>query len=209
MEILALTDVHDNHEVIDRIRMLLSKRNFDAVFFAGDLSNSGSIKFAQEFSEPFKNFYAVPGNMDPLPIREFLEKKGFSVHNRSRKLGKWEVVGYGGSNHVGKVPFANSDADMARDLGKLKIGDNTILLTHMPPKGCFDMVDGENIGSPAVRAVIEQKKPFMNICGHVHEHEGEQMLEDTIVVSVGAGKNLRAAIIKIDKGEVGVDFINL
>ena len=209
MEFLALTDVHDDQRVLDRVHVLLSKRKFDAVFFAGDLSNTDSASFAEEFAEPFTNFFAVPGNMDRKPVVEFLEKSGASVHNKRRKLGSWEVVGFGGSNHVGRVPFAHSEAEIAESLLKLGIGRETILLTHMPPKGCFDLVDGENIGSQAVREVILEKKPFINICGHVHEHEGEQMLEDTIVVSVGAGQDLRAAVIRVERSEVEVDFINL
>lgn len=208
MEILALTDIHGDHRTLDRVRMLVSKRAFDAVFFAGDLSNDGSVSFAQEFFSPFKNLFAVPGNMDPPAIVKFIEKSG-GVHNRSRKLGEWNVVGYGGSNTVGRVPFAHSDEEMARDLAKLKIDQKTILLTHMPPRGCFDMVDGENIGSLAIRKVIEEKRPFLSVSGHFHEHEGEQMLEDTIVVNVGAARDLRAAIIKIEKKEVDVEFVNL
>jgi Icc-related predicted phosphoesterase len=209
MQILALADIHDDQRVLDRVRMLLSKKRFDAVFFAGDLSSSGSVQFAEEFSELFTNLFAVPGNMDRKQVIGVFEKSGSNVHNKKMKLGEWDVVGFGGSNHVGRVPFAHSEAEISDSLLSLGIGRSTILLTHMPPRGCFDLVDGENIGSEAIREVVVEKKPFINICGHVHEHEGEQMLGDTIVVSIGPGEGLRAAIIKLEKGEVEVDFINL
>ncbi|MFH1448599.1 MAG: metallophosphoesterase family protein [Candidatus Micrarchaeota archaeon] len=209
MDVLALTDVHGNRRVIDRVRMLLAKRSFDAVFLMGDLNNDGSVSFAQEFVEPFDRLYAVPGNMDNPPIVEFLEKGGYSIHNRVKRLGGWKIAGFGGNNLPDTMPFAHSEEEIGGSLRKLKIDRKTILLTHMPPRGCFDMVDGENIGSLAIREVIEGKKPFMNICGHIHEHEGEQVIGNTIVVSVGAAKDMRAAIMSINRREVDVDFINL
>ena len=209
MNILVLSDIHDDHRVIDRLRMLLAKKKFNAVFLAGDLSNAGSLEFVNELTEPLENVYSVPGNMDKPPVVEFLEKNGFSVHNKKRKLGKYEVAGFGGSNQIGRMPFVHTEKEIAESLGKQNIGKKTILLTHMPPFGCFDMVEGENLGSPAIRKVIEERAPFLSVSGHIHEHEGEQIVGDTIVVSVGAGKNLRAAIISIESGEVEVDFINL
>ena len=209
MEILVLSDIHDDQRVVDRVRMLAAKRKFDAVFLAGDLSNAGSIEFVSELIEPLQNIYAVPGNMDPQTVIDFLEKNDHSVHNKKRKLGKYEVAGYGGSNTLGRTPFVHSDQEIGDSLEKLGIGKKTILLTHMPPMGCFDMIDGENLGSPSIKKIIESKKPFLTVSGHFHEHEGEQMLGDTIVVSCGAGKDLRAAIIKIEDDDVEVDFINL
>ncbi len=210
MDILVLSDIHDSEEALDRVRVLASKRKFDALFIAGDISNSGSVEFVKELIAPFENIYAVPGNMDRPPVVGLLKENGISVHNKKRKLGKFEVAGFGGSNQTSRnMPFTFTDQEMGEALGKLEIGRKTILLTHMPPRGCYDLVDGENLGSAAIRKIIEDKMPFMSISGHIHEHEGEQMLGDTIVVSVGAAKNLRAGIIKVEKGEVEVDFINL
>ncbi|MFH1471190.1 MAG: metallophosphoesterase, partial [Candidatus Micrarchaeota archaeon] len=182
MKILVLSDMHDDHRVIDRVRMLLSKRKFDAVFIAGDISNTGSVEFASELIEPLGNVYAVPGNMEKPPVIEFLEKSGHSIHNKKKKLEKYEVVGFGGNNRPGRMPFAFSDSEIIEALGKLGISRRTILLTHMPPIGCFDMVDGENLGSPAIRKIIEERAPFLSVSGHFHEHEGEQIVGETIVV---------------------------
>ncbi len=209
MDVLALTDVHGYRRVMDRVRMLLAKREFDAVFIMGDLEDRDSVEFVSELLEPFENVYAVPGNMDKPEVVKYLEDKGYSVHNKVRKLEKWKIAGFGGNNNPGMMPFAHSEQEIRESLENLKIDKKTILLTHMPPRGCFDMVQGENVGSPAIREIVDKRKPFMNISGHIHEHEGEQMIGDTVVVSLGAANGMRSAIISIKKQEVDVDFINL
>jgi len=82
------------------------------------------------------------------------------------------------------------------------------VLSHPPPFGLFDAVGQMHVGSTAVRKMIEEKKPVMVICGHIHEYEGQEILDETLVVKLGPAEKLRAA--EIDIGDtIDVKFIQL
>lgn len=61
-----------------------------------------------------------------------------------------------------------------------------IFVSHCPPYGVLDSCDnGALIGSKGLLKLIENVKPDIVICGHVHEHGGEMVkLGDTYVVNV-------------------------
>ena len=59
-----------------------------------------------------------------------------------------------------------------------------MLVSHSPPKG---HVDGpRSLGSEAVLQAIEDKRPRVVICGHIHESAGEESTIGPIrVLNVG------------------------
>ncbi|MEM4389489.1 MAG: metallophosphoesterase family protein [Candidatus Micrarchaeia archaeon] len=210
MKLLALADIHADESAADRLRMRISKNSYDAVLIAGDLTNRGPVSFVQELLSFLDRAYAVHGNMDPPEVASLLDERGVSIHAKRVSLGGYAIVGLGGSNPTPfSTPTEYSEEEIASLLAKLPINSKTILMTHAPPYGLLDTVGEDmHVGSQSIRAIIEQKQPLLNICGHIHECEGEGELGKTKVVKLGAAEMGRAAEITIDKG-VYVKFILL
>ncbi|MBI5159768.1 metallophosphoesterase [Candidatus Micrarchaeota archaeon] len=211
MKILAVADVHGEERVVDRLRVLASKNNYDAVFLVGDLTVGGSISFVEDLLEFLPNLFAVHGNMDSFKVLELLESRGVSVHSRSRKLNDYSVVGFGGSNPTPfNTPVEYSDEEIRAGLSKLPVDSNTIALFHAPPFGFFDEVaSGVHVGSRAVRDFIEAKQPLLSIHAHIHEQEGEAQLGRTKLIKLGAGNAGRVAEIFLDAKGVKTSFLRL
>lgn len=65
--------------------------------------------------------------------------------------------------------------------------DTDILITHGPPYGILDEVDGVNVGCEELRTAVERVKSRLHVFGHVHEAYGTMRLKheksDTICVN--------------------------
>lgn len=61
-----------------------------------------------------------------------------------------------------------------------------VLVVHSPPKGHLDRAFGRHLGSEAIRAAIEEKRPRLAVFGHIHNASGEQSeLGPTRLVNAG------------------------
>lgn len=117
------------------------------------------------------------GNDDGLLGKgsEWTGEKGLLNVNQCRiEFGNYNIVGYQYT-----APFVggtfekpeNDQVDDFRELEKL-IDKNTILITHGPAWGILDAVDGEHVGSMALRELIDRKEPRLHLFGHVHSNFG-------------------------------------
>jgi len=51
--------------------------------------------------------------------------------------------------------------------------EGAVLVLHSPPRGhCDASADGTEFGSPALLRAIEEKRPRLAVCGHIHESWG-------------------------------------
>jgi Icc-related predicted phosphoesterase len=51
--------------------------------------------------------------------------------------------------------------------------EGAVLVLHSPPQGhCDSAGDGSHFGSPALLRAIEEKRPRLAVCGHIHESWG-------------------------------------
>jgi len=209
MKLLALSDLHSDEELLDRLRMLAARESFDAALFCGDITERGPSSYAGDALSLFPRSFAVFGNMDTPEIAGKLDSMGVLIHGKKARLGKWNMVGLGGSNPTPfHTPTEFSEEQLAACLARAGVDSHTILLSHAPPFGVFDSVGSLHVGSRAVRDCIEAKKPLMAICGHIHEHEGQEILGETLVVKLAPAEKMRAARIEITD-EIGVDFFTL
>lgn len=87
-----------------------------------------------------------------------------------------------------------------------KIVRKSIFVFHYPPLGVFDKVldkknpfCGGSTGISAFRKAILKKKPFLVLCGHMHEYQGRKRLGNSIVVNPGEAAKGKFAIIDLDK----------
>ncbi|VVC00883.1 3',5'-cyclic adenosine monophosphate phosphodiesterase CpdA [uncultured archaeon] len=209
MKILALSDLHTDEMLLDRLRAVSAKGQYDLVILAGDITNRGPVSYAEEVVSLFPKVYAVHGNMDTPDVVEKLREMGVLIHGKKVRVGEWNIVGLGGSNPTPfSTPSEYSEEQIGQTLAKAGVDEFSILVSHPPPYGVFDSVGPVHVGCRAVRDIIEKKKPILCICGHIHEYEGKEIIGETFVVKLGPAEKLRAAEIEI-KDSIEVKFISL
>lgn len=110
-----------------------------------------------------------------------------------------------------RVDIRAKKAENKMDSLVKKIDKKSIFILHYPPKGIFDKISdkknvfhGGSVGVDFFRKAILKKKPFLVLCGHMHEYQGKKKLGSSLVVNPGDGGNGKFAIIDIDeqKGKV-------
>ena len=212
MRVLVLSDIHSEEAAIERLRLFLEKNKFNLVLITGDITQRGPVSYAEEFLDLFRgmNVLAIHGNMDPKPVIDLLERRGLLFHLKKVVIDGWNFIGFGGSSTTPfGTPTEYSEEEIYSELSKFKMDRKTILVTHSPPFN--SEVDrtllGVSAGSRAIRRIIKEKKPFMNICGHVHEREGEAVVGETKIVKVPPAMKGRAVQINFDKN-VEIGFIH-
>jgi Icc-related predicted phosphoesterase len=65
--------------------------------------------------------------------------------------------------------------------------EGAVLVVHSPPRGhCDQSGTGDHLGSEAILAAIEAKRPPLAVCGHIHESWGaESEIGPTRVINLG------------------------
>jgi Icc-related predicted phosphoesterase len=65
--------------------------------------------------------------------------------------------------------------------------EGAVLVLHSPPQGhCDTNGSGDHFGSEALLEAIEQKRPPLAVCGHIHESWGcEGRIGDTELRNLG------------------------
>jgi Icc-related predicted phosphoesterase len=95
-------------------------------------------------------------------------------------------------------------ADSVSDVGAKadNAWDNLVVVAHNPPKGTKldQIVGGIHVGSPLIRAFIEDHEPLLVISGHIHESAAIDRLGRTTLVNPGSIKEGRYAVAEITGG---------
>jgi hypothetical protein len=203
MRILALSDLHSEEIVLEGLRNLLSKERFDLVIIAGDITQKGPLSYAEDLLDALRGekVLAIHGNMDTTQVVDLLERKGLFFHLSKVEVGEWNFVGFGGSSPTPfGTPIEYEEWRIYDELSRIRMNSKTILVTHSPPYDSgVDMTDkGMSAGSKSIRKIIEEKKPFMNICGHIHEGEGETFIGSTKIVKVPPAMNGKAVEVELE-----------
>jgi uncharacterized protein len=95
-----------------------------------------------------------------------------------------------------------SDEDVHDTLAGLQesipVSERKVVLTHQPPRGIQDtLYNGLDSGSTGLLKFLEESKPDLLICGHIHEARGESLLGKTRIVNVGELRQGYCAVIEI------------
>lgn len=214
MKFLCATDLHGELQAKEMLLKFASEHAPDAVVLCGDISD-GSVAFVEDLFESLEaegiEFYAVHGNIDPDPVREFIGRSRHGVHGRCVDLGKVTLCGIGGSP---PTPFGTpnecSEEEIAKVLDGLGNcgGPNCLLASHFPPKDCeMDKTNtGVHVGSSALAKFISEKKPAVVACGHVHERQGVEKIGSTIIAKIAPLMRGNAALVSVP--DLGVEFLS-
>ncbi len=197
MRVLLLADLHSEEEVLDRLRNVAGR--YDLVVIAGDLEGED---YSRRLLGISRSIQWIPGNMDE---KDSCEKNPEScIHKKEVHLGGGlKIIGFGFSS---PTPFGTpgelSEEEIYEGMKGLNIDKNTILVTHVPPYGILDEVgEGVHAGSKSLRRIMEEKKPRILACGHVHQAEGKEKIGETTVVQVPQGSTLRGILLTIENGQ--------
>jgi Icc-related predicted phosphoesterase len=195
MRFACFGDIHSAFAAIERLAPILG--SVDAAILTGDLTNFGDPPDAARVVDAVRahcpTVLAVTGNLDMMSVIDDLRARGVSLHATGRRFGPLGVFGCGGSNITPMdTPTEFEEHELAAFLeaayATVADAPRTLMICHTPP---FDtrldrLMDGRPVGSPAVRAFIESRRPDVAVVGHIHEGQGVDRVGDTLVLNAGA-----------------------
>lgn len=211
----------------------LIKKDFEAgkksLFFLDNLGKPGFFIFGngddEWYNYPFsKNILqAKRSRLNFLKKIKNIKEMTYKVRNYNRN----SFLGFGGYLDA-KANAKSRDVEWQKRVDKRdkraekkmnslvkKLRKKSIFIFHYPPKGIFDIIrdkknpfSGGSTGIDFFRKAIIKKKPFLVLCGHMHEYQGSKKLGSSVVVNPGEASKGEFAIIEIDKGKVkNVKFV--
>jgi Icc-related predicted phosphoesterase len=196
MDALLLADLHGEFGKIDSFLDL----NPEVVFISGDITNMGPVDSVDSLLTRIDvPCFAVPGNCDPREILDALEHSDcVCLHGSQINLGRISLVGVGGSNPTPfGTPFELTDKQiddlLHAAIGKMEKTTHNVLISHVPPRGALDLVNGEHIGSASVRRHL--KSFDLVCCAHIHEQRGVAELDGVKIVNPGVAAMGNCAMI--------------
>lgn len=197
MKVFACGDIHGDTRLAYKLAKKAEKLDADVIVLTGDITNH-----TQEFDNligPFKELnkkiLIIPGNHDDFATTHFLSQKYdlHDLHSKPYASGKIGFFGCGGSN-IGLSRMTESGFyDYLSKAHKVVDDcDLKIMVTHNHPKGgTMEKLSNIVIGSEGVTKAIEELKPDILLCSHVHEAEGiEEKLGKTKIINVSKSGKL-------------------
>ncbi|MGI6022744.1 MAG: metallophosphoesterase family protein [Methanoculleus sp.] len=209
-DVLLLADLHGNYGKLDAFLSY----DYDAVIIAGDITNFGPLEPVDSVLSRFEvPCFAIPGNCDPREIIDVLERSdAVCLHNSWISLGNLTIAGLGGSNETPfGTPFELTEEEIDTELTRIvKYMDrnvHNVLLSHAPPYGVLDTVDGNHVGSRSIRKHVTTFD--LVCCGHIHEVRGITEIDGATVVNPGPASEGYGAIIRFGKepNDIHIDLI--
>ncbi|MBS7634624.1 metallophosphoesterase family protein [Candidatus Bathyarchaeota archaeon] len=220
IKILAGTDFHGFKSAFEALAQKAENSGVNIVILCGDITNFGTEQQARSLLSPLSRLSVpvifVPGNCDPPSLTNINLDNIRCIHGSGLIHANFAFIGVGGSP---KTPF-NTLLEMGegeiygtlqkslKDLGDRINNSQTILISHAPPKNTnLDTTSiGGHVGSISVRKFIEEYKPALTLCGHIHEAKGVDKIGETLIVNPGPSKQGNYAIIDILYGRIDVKF---
>jgi Icc-related predicted phosphoesterase len=215
IKLLAITDLHGDWTSLEQILARASPP--DAILLGGDVTHFGTGNGAAEIVarcvRTCANVLAVAGNCDSPEIDRVLERMGCGLFRRGIVQSGIGFYGLSAMPQWHGDMYELTEAWIAAALAQgrqqvLSAGGakQIVILSHPPPRDAVDLtIEGQHVGSTALREHIEQHQPALVICGHIHEARGIARIGETIVVNCGPSFASCFAEIAID-GEIQVEL---
>jgi Icc-related predicted phosphoesterase len=177
VKLLLFSDLHADADAARRLLRLAASA--DVLVGAGDFGNVHTdvglcLDVLRGSGKPT---VLVPGNNETFEelvaaCRSWPQAR--VLHGSATVVGGVTVFGLGGGVPV--TPFGSWSYDLTEEQAAELLAPcppGCVLVTHSPPKGAADRNSrGVNLGSEAVRACVEAKRPALVVCGHIHASAG-------------------------------------
>ncbi len=190
MRVFAFSDLHRD---LDQAASLVSAgAGADLVIGAGDFASvhEGLTETIEALAAIEAPTVLVPGNNE---TEEALREAAASwpaatvLHGEGAEIGGVDVFGLGAGVPVTPWDWSfDLDEDEAeRMLAAMPPG--AVLVSHSPPHGHVDRsAAGDNLGSEAVLAAVQERAPRLVVCGHIHESwRQESSVGQTRIANLG------------------------
>jgi Icc-related predicted phosphoesterase len=189
VKLLAFSDLHRDRT---RARRLADRaRDADVVVGAGDFASfhlglRRTIDVLEAIEVPS---VLVPGNNESEAALWRACAGWYSavvLHGQAKEIGDTTFFGLGGGVPVTPFPWGFDLTEEQADAKLAACPEGAVLVLHSPPKGYVDEAFGRHLGSEAILRTIEEKRPSLVICGHIHQCWGrEAHIGSTRVVNAG------------------------
>ncbi|MDX1774949.1 MAG: metallophosphoesterase family protein [Desulfobulbales bacterium] len=214
MKIIVFGDIHMDTGAVDKIPGIESAGH---IIITGDITNYGSSSDAEAVLNRLlplnPSILAVAGNLDQPDVTRYLENLGISLHGNGRMLNGLGILGLGGSNFTPfNTPNEFSEQEinsiLASGYERIKGAKDFILVSHPPPLQTKTdrLLNGNHVGSSAVRAFIEKQQPLLCLSGHIHESRGQDHIGKTLVLNPGMLKDGGYIEVCYEKGEISAEL---
>lgn len=161
----------------------------DVLVHAGDLTVRGegdevqnAAMWLESLVTRFRAIVFTPGNHDYLFENKEKRARGCFTSDKIHCLMGQEVVVDGLKFYGTPVTRRfydwafNVDADKLHEHWSKIPHDTDVLVTHQPPHGIGDLLEGEYLGDPALREYVERLQPRLHVFGHIHAGHGKYFL---------------------------------
>jgi uncharacterized protein len=190
MRILAFSDLHRDLEQGGKLVEMSSQA--DVVIGAGDFASihEGLEETIGVLAAIEKPTVLVPGNNETADaLREAAGSWSAAtvLHGEGAEIDGVEFFGLGAGIPVTPWDWSfDLDDEAAAEL-LAPCPEGAVLVLHSPPRDHCDAAgDGGHFGSPALLRAIEEKRPRLAVCGHIHESWGcESAVGPTPVHNLG------------------------
>jgi Icc-related predicted phosphoesterase len=190
MRILAFSDLHRDLE--QGAKLVEMSAEADVVIGAGDFASvhEGLEETIGALAGIETPTVLVPGNnetADALRSAAASWSAATVLHGEGTTIDGTEFFGLGAGIPVTpwEWSFDLDDDDATEMLAGCP--EDAVLVLHSPPRDhCDSAGDGTHFGSPALLRAIEEKRPRLAVCGHIHESWGcESEIGSTPVRNLG------------------------
>ena len=211
MRLVCFGDIHMAFRAIERLGPVL--READCAILTGDLTHFGdppdAFRVVNAVRAHCPTVLAVTGNLDMPWVIDAFRADGISLHGEGRRFGDLGIFGCGGSNITPMDTPTELEEDELRavlERGHDMVADapRRLMICHTPPYATrLDrLLNGRPVGSPAVRAFIEERRPDVAVVGHIHEGRGVERVGTTLVLNAGALRD--GGYVVIEDGPTGL-----
>jgi len=219
MKLLVTSDFHGSLEASHRAASKAQIVEADIVVVCGDVTHFGSVKDAQKILAPLITLKIpilyVPGNCDPPQLAEAQISGAVCLHGICQIQGNASFLGLGGapaSQFYSLFEMTEKAIMETLSQGVKFCLQNKwfVVVSHSAPKDTRVDLAFSNIhaGSVSLRRFIEEKKPNIVFCGHIHEARGIDHIGETLIVNPGPVRHNNCAIVNFnEKIEVKLDSL--
>jgi Icc-related predicted phosphoesterase len=192
MKILAFGDIHGDSRLAEKLAERADKENVDLVVLCGDITYNDQqpTNLLGPFVKRHKKVLLVPGNHESVATADFLAQMyGVkNLHGYSVTAGDVGLFGCGGANiGINQIEEKEILGLLRKSYKGIEKAKKKIMVTHVHPSGTTIEKFSKLIpGSDGVRKAVDELKPDILLCSHVHEAEGlEEKVGKTRVINVG------------------------
>lgn len=189
VRLLAFSDVHRD---LDQCRRLVEMAaSADAVVAAGDFASQheGLEETIDVLAAIDAPTVLVPGNNETdEALRAACAGWAAAVvlHGDVADVDGVTFFGLGAGVPVTPWDWSFDLSDDAAAAALTDCPDSAVLVVHSPPKGYLDGEGDTHLGSEAILATIESKRPRVAVFGHIHDCAGQEAkVGDTPVHNLG------------------------